>query len=215
MWNWGLSKHSSLWGSTSVPVWLNIKAMPGCALVEWVTILNMCLQFSVDNYLLRALGWALTKCGDSLQSLVTPRLRKQIQSRHHLCEDPSHKRNFYTTTTTTTTTTTLTLTITTTTTSTAITYQLMNDTGRLELVVEILKFRFFRCSPELAQSSTRRDVTLASLVFEVDDRIHAPSSFHRSSGADQMTYRAIPVTVFNRCSTTKWAIVHWSGASDC
>ena len=30
----------------------------------------MCLQFSVDNYLLQVQGWALTEYGDSLQSLV-------------------------------------------------------------------------------------------------------------------------------------------------
>ena len=30
----GLSEPSSLRGSTSVPVWLNIKAMTGCALIE-------------------------------------------------------------------------------------------------------------------------------------------------------------------------------------
>ena len=24
----------------------------------------MCLQFTIDNYLLQALGWALTECGD-------------------------------------------------------------------------------------------------------------------------------------------------------
>ena len=30
----------------------------------------MCLQFSIDNYLLQVLGWALTEYGDSLQSLV-------------------------------------------------------------------------------------------------------------------------------------------------
>ena len=32
--------------------------------------MNMCLQFSVDNYLLQVQGWALTEYGDSLQSLV-------------------------------------------------------------------------------------------------------------------------------------------------
>ena len=31
----GLSEPSSLRGSTSVPVWLNIKAMTGCALTEY------------------------------------------------------------------------------------------------------------------------------------------------------------------------------------
>ena len=35
----------------------------------------MCLQFSVDNYLLQVQEWALTEYGDSLQSLVnTPSL---------------------------------------------------------------------------------------------------------------------------------------------
>ena len=32
----------------------------------------MCLQFSVDNYLLQVLVWARTEYGDSLQSLVNP-----------------------------------------------------------------------------------------------------------------------------------------------
>ena len=59
----GLSEPSSLRGSTSVPVWLNIKAMTGCALIEYVIILNMCLQFRVDNYLLQVMGWALTEYG--------------------------------------------------------------------------------------------------------------------------------------------------------
>ena len=75
----GLSEPSSLRGSTSVPVWLNIKAMTGCALIEQVIILNMCLQFSVDNYFLQVLGWALTEYGDSLQSLVnTPSLNNKF-----------------------------------------------------------------------------------------------------------------------------------------
>ena len=29
----------------------------------------MCLQFSVDNYLQQALGWALTEYGDNLLSV--------------------------------------------------------------------------------------------------------------------------------------------------
>ena len=56
--------------------------MTGCALTEYVIILNMCLQFSIDNFILQALGWALTEYGDSLRSLVTARLGKQIQSMH-------------------------------------------------------------------------------------------------------------------------------------
>ena len=40
----------------------------------------MCLQFSVDNYLLQTLGWALTENGDSLQSLVDAKFGKQIHS---------------------------------------------------------------------------------------------------------------------------------------
>ena len=76
----GLSEPSSLRGSTSVPVWLNIKAMTGCALIEQIIILRF--QFSVDNYLLQALGWGLAEYGDSLQSLVATRLEKQIHSMH-------------------------------------------------------------------------------------------------------------------------------------
>ena len=34
----------------------------------------MCLQFSVDNYLLQVQRWALTEYGDSLQSLVNTKL---------------------------------------------------------------------------------------------------------------------------------------------
>ena len=44
----------------------------------------MCLQFSVDIYLLQALGWALTKYGDRLQSLVATKLEKQVNSMHIL-----------------------------------------------------------------------------------------------------------------------------------
>ena len=45
----------------------------------------MCLQFSIDNYLLQVLGWALTEYhGDSLQSLVTTKLEKQIHSMYIL-----------------------------------------------------------------------------------------------------------------------------------
>ena len=44
-----------------------------------VIILNMCLQFSVDNYLLQVQGWALTEYGDTLQSLVnTQSLNKKF-----------------------------------------------------------------------------------------------------------------------------------------
>ena len=48
--------------------WLNIKAMTGCALIEKVIVMNMCLQFSVDNYLLQVHGWALTEYGDPTKS---------------------------------------------------------------------------------------------------------------------------------------------------
>ena len=41
----------------------------------------MCLQFSVDNYLIQALGWALTEYGDSLQSQVATRLEKHSSVR--------------------------------------------------------------------------------------------------------------------------------------
>ena len=36
----------------------------------------MCLQFSVDNYLLQVQGWALTEYGDSLQSVVATKAWK-------------------------------------------------------------------------------------------------------------------------------------------
>ena len=44
----------------------------------------MCLQFSVDNYLKQAPGWALTEYGVGLQSLVATRLEKQIHSMYIL-----------------------------------------------------------------------------------------------------------------------------------
>ena len=48
----------------------------------------MCLQFSVDNYLLQVLGWALTEDGDCLQSLVnTPSLKTNSFNVHSSVSD--------------------------------------------------------------------------------------------------------------------------------
>ena len=44
----------------------------------------MCLQFIDDNNLLQALGWELTENGNSLQSIVTTKLDKQIHSMYIL-----------------------------------------------------------------------------------------------------------------------------------
>ena len=40
--------------------------------------MNTCLQFSVDNYLLQALAWALTEYGDSLQSPIATKLKNKF-----------------------------------------------------------------------------------------------------------------------------------------
>ena len=48
----------------------------------------MCLQFSVDNYLLQVQGWALTEYGDSLLSLVnTPSLNNKSVNVHSSVSD--------------------------------------------------------------------------------------------------------------------------------
>ena len=45
--------------------------------IDWISYPEfMCLQFGVDDYLLRVLGWALTDYGDNLQSLLATRLEK-------------------------------------------------------------------------------------------------------------------------------------------
>ena len=51
----------------------------------------MCLQFSVDNYLLR---WALTEYGDNLWSPVKTRLEKQVHSMIMLLWETSSLRKF-------------------------------------------------------------------------------------------------------------------------
>ena len=85
-----LSKPSFFGGSSSLPVQLNIKAR--CALI-WINyISNMCLQFSVDYYLLQALGWALTEYGESLQSVITIRFGNEYINGSNWIQDMVHNR---------------------------------------------------------------------------------------------------------------------------
>ena len=64
--------------------------MTGCAMC---IDLNMCLQFSVDNYILQA----LTEYGDSLQSLVTAKIEIKFNQCTSL-QGPMLQENLYTTT---------------------------------------------------------------------------------------------------------------------